>query len=487
MDHRSTANDDRPLTPADAIDATGAFVQPARERPETGLDQDLRRASTGLSVWAITFAFSLAALIAVVSFGAGMLAERSVFRNASPLDVVTGDRPFERLEEVGRLLREEYYYRPDSSAADDFAADLEESALAGMVRTLDDPYTTFLPPEQAAPAAAALDGEFGGIGVNIEAADGALRVVSTIPGTPAEAAGILSGDVIVAVDGQSLAGLETDAAGALVRGPIDSQVTIQVRRTAAPVASPTHEEAMTPPAGGSSPAVSMPATLSFTMKRAVIEPLVVSYDFQPAYGIAHIRIEIFNDKTTTQLDAALERMREDGATTLVLDLRDNGGGYVQSAQEVIGRFVTANGGPALWEDKDAGPGELESLEIIEAPDGVIDLPMTVLVNGGTASASEIVAGALADYDRASLVGAATFGKGSVQRVFNFDDGSSARITVARWLTPDQTGIPETGLTPMVTFPLGPPLSSDDPAAARAARVLATSGWSEVGPDWEGTP
>jgi len=462
MDDRRAANDDAitppllgPVLGPDGSTVRDQWVDQSDEHPVPAI-------TSGPSGWQLAFGLSLAALIAVVSFGAGMIAERSIFRNASPLDVVSGDRPFEQVQEVGRLLREEYFYRPDSDGADAFATDLEYAAVAGMVATLEDPYTSFLPPELAAPAAAALDGEFGGIGVNIDGENGALRVVSTIPGTPAEAAGLLPGDLIVTVDGQSLVGLDPDAAGALVRGPIGSSVTVEVSRL-----------------GTASP-------LPFSMERAAIEPLVVTYDFLEAFETAHIRIEIFNDKTTAQLDIALGHARDDGAAAIVLDLRDNGGGYVESAQEVIGRFVAAGAGPALWEDGDASPGDLESLPII-AGDPVTDLPMTVLVNGGTASAAEIVAGALVDYDRATLVGEATFGKGSVQRVFSFDDGSSARITVARWLTPDQTGIPGSGLVPAQLIPLGPVSASADPTASRAAQALRTLGWSEIGPDWGGTP
>ena len=498
MDHRSAANDDESTrNPPDHYpdDPPRHQIAPRSEGGPAGdhhmdgyLNQRARVAGPGVfSSWHVALGISLAALIAVVAFGAGMIAERSVFRNASPLDVVTGDRPFDQVEEVGRLLREEYYYRPGSDEADAFATELEHAALTGMVATLEDPYTTFLPPEVAAPAAAALDGVFGGIGVNIEAVAGALRVVSTIPGTPAEAVGILSGDVIVAVDGQSLAGLDSGAAGSLVRGPIGSTVTVEVRRFLTVAGTPAGAHRGTPPATVGAAPTDIVDTLSFTMERAVIEPRVVTYDYQETLDVAHVRIEIFNDKTTAQLDDALGRARDDGAAAIVLDLRDNGGGYVESAQEVIGRFVPASEGPALWEDPDAGPGDLESLEIIEAGGGVTDLPMTVLMNGGTASAAEIVAGALEDYGRATLIGADTFGKGSVQRVFTFDDGSSARITIARWLTPDQSGIPETGLVPAITIPLGPSLPAGDPAAARAAQVLRTAGWSEIGPAWGGTP
>jgi carboxyl-terminal processing protease len=156
---------------------------------------------------------------------------------------------------------------------------------------------------------------------------------------------------------------------------------------------------------------------------------------------------------------------------VVLDLRGNGGGWVTSAQEMIGRFIPEEAGPALHQDLDLQDDEdLISEPIVGGDETMFDLPLVVLIDGGTASAAEIVAGAVRDYDRGLLVGEHTFGKGLVQRVHDFEDGSSARITFARWLTPDRTPIPEEGLAPDIIVSRAPD-SADDVQLDRAAEAM----------------
>ncbi|HEV2107210.1 MAG TPA: S41 family peptidase, partial [Thermomicrobiales bacterium] len=322
-----------------------------------------------------------------------------------------------------------------------------------------DPYTTFLPPVEAGPAADHLEGEFGGIGVHIQYIDGRLTVVAPIAGSPADRAGIEPGDVIVEADGVTLSELTPAKAGALIRGPVGSTVELLIERSSA--LEPVEMEIV----------------------REEIETQVVYYDLVPETSIAHLRVTSFTERTIPQLDAALEQALNDGVTGIVLDLRDNGGGLVAAAQALIGRFVPSKAGPALWEDRGASSGALVSLPIAGGEIEAYDLPLIVVVNEGTASAAEIVAGALRDYGRAPLIGEPTFGKGLVQRIWNFDDGSSARITVARWLTPDKSAIPEDGLRVNIAVPLVPSVIDDDPIALRAARALRTEGWSEVHPNW----
>jgi carboxyl-terminal processing protease len=315
--------------------------------------------------------------------------------------------------------------------------ELDYGAARGMTEVLDDDYTVFLEPLLGAPLREELAGEYEGIGVWVEHPEGEFTIVSPIAGSPAERAGLLPGDVIIAADGQPLAGLETDAAMSLIRGPAGTSVRLTIDRESS--AQPFDVD---------------------VDREAIVIPAVV-YESLADGRVAHVTVAIFGDNTTAELDAALARAKAEDVDGIVLDLRGNGGGWVTSAQEMIGRFVPEDAGPALYQDLDLEHGgELISEPIVSGGETVFELPLVVLVDGGTASAAEIVAGAVRDYDRGILVGEPTFGKGLVQRVHDFDDGSSARISFARWLTPDQAPIPDQGLAPDVIVPRSPDLSTD---------------------------
>ena len=442
--------------------------------------------------WQWLFIGSLVALVAVIGFGGGMVAERvlfsggDLFERARELGSLTTDRApevadaYPRFAETRALLEDEYFYRPtDPEAVATFAAELERGAVAGMaaaaatpVATLDefqrqldygaargmttaleDDYTVFLEPIEQAPLSEALEGEYEGIGVWVEHPEGRFTIVTPIPGSPAEEAGLRSGDVILAADGVELTGMVGDQALDLIRGPAGTSVTLTIERPGTPGPFDVKVERQ-----------------SIALPSVVYEPVADG-------RVAHIAIGIFGDNTTAQLDQALRRAQEEGVAGIVLDLRGNGGGWVTSARETVGRFVPESRGPALYEDRSPEEGnELTSESIVGGGEEVFDLPLAVLVDGSSASSAEIVAGALRDYGRATLVGEATFGKGSVQRVHDFDDGSSARITFARWLTPNKLPIPDEGLAPDVV------VTAEDPAAAAEAqlrsavdRVLAAAG------------
>jgi carboxyl-terminal processing protease len=443
------------------------------------------------SAWQWFLVVSLTLLVALTSFAAGILAERNVFDGAPGTsrgrDVgslgsdasASGTADFARLREVQRLIEDEYYYLPtdpaafsafrdkldrdamagleaglrdepdDPSSFDAYLQEREYDAIQGMTAGLEDDYTAFLEPIEQAPVAEHISGEYEGIGVWVHHPDGRFTVVSPIPGSPAEKAGLRPGDVIETADGHPLQGISEDDALALIRGPAGTSVALTVRRPG------------------------VPEPIRVTVERATISVPAVIYRFRPEDRVAIVQVTVFGDKTIEQLDDALRRAQEDEAVGLVVDLRNNGGGWVTGAQEMIGRFVPDDRGPALYEDEAPGESdELRSEPILAGDVELHELPLVVLVNGGTASASEIVAGALQDYERARLVGESTFGKGSVQRIHDFQDGSSLRITVARWLTPDKQPIPEEGLTPDVT--VAPPSSSatgQDPQLDRAVEEV----------------
>ena len=455
-------------------------------------DEPISRQGRGHSAWPLLFLAALGMLIAVVSFGVGMLAERAVFAGGSVFERAReiggldadaepgGEAAFPRLAEVERLIEDEYFFRPTASEAlATFTAELERDAVAGMAAVaatpgasidayhqqleyaairgmtegLEDPHTAFLEPVEHAPVAEQMSGEYEGIGVWVDYPNGVLTVVAPIPGSPAEAAGLRPDDVIEAADGTPLVGVSKDEALKLIRGPAGTSVRLTIRR----------------------PGEAEPLTVDVE-RRAITMP-AVSYHPAGDGRVAWIKVTIFGDKTTGQLDAALKRAKEEEVAGIVLDLRQNGGGWVTSAREMIGRFVPADRGPAFYEDTDpADDGELDDQSIIGGGEEVFDLPVVVLVDGGTASASEIVAGALRVYRQAKLVGTPTFGKGSVQRVHDFEDGSSVRITFAQWLTPDKEPIPEEGLMPDVTVELPEGLPNGaDPQLDRAVELILGEG------------
>lgn len=454
--------------------------------------------------WRWMFVGSLISLAVVVAFGAGMLSERVIFAGGGLFERARGMADptggsfaetaelYPRFTETRNLIEDEFLFRPtDPDAAATFAAELERGALAGIAvaaatpvssldemqrqidygaargaaEVVDDPYTVFLEPVEQAPLAEALEGEYEGIGVWVEHPEGRFVIVAPIPGSPADAAGLQSGDVMLAADGVALTGLSNDEGLKLIRGPAGTSVTLLIEREGEPAPFPVE------------------------VKRQAIAIPSVIYEPQADGRVAWISVAVFGDKTTAQLDDALRRANEDGVAGVVLDLRGNGGGWVTSAREMVGRFVPEDRGPALYEDDTAGDEDEPAAEsIIGGGAEWFDKPLAVLVDGGSASASEIVAGALRDYDRAVLVGQPTFGKGLVQRVHDFPDGSSARITFARWLTPNRLPIPEEGFTPdvPVAYP-DPPNGSDPQLAAAVDAVLAEAGLPPATPTVPATP
>lgn len=396
--------------------------------------------------WLVTLFVASGALLLLVGFSGGLLVERVWL---GPERAEEGDR----IDQVAGLIESEYVDAPvEPEARASFEAELERAAIQGMVGVLD-AYSAYLPVEDNRAVTSQLEGQYQGIGVWVDFRDGEIVVISAMPGSPAEEAGLVAGDVVESADGHPLAGLSSEDALSLVRGPDGSFVSLVVRRA------------------------ETGARDTVQVQRRSIPLHSVLYQLVPGTTVAHVKVSIFSDTTTAELDDALARAAADGATGIVLDLRNNGGGWVTAAQEMVGRFLPAETGPALFEDEgddSAGPRP----EPILAAGSVTELPMVVLVNAGTASAAEIVAGALRDYGRARVVGEPTFGKGSVQRIHQLDDGSSVRITFATWLTPTQHQIEGTGIAVDVAIPPDP-----DPAASAgvadsqliAAVELATGG------------
>jgi carboxyl-terminal processing protease len=327
-------------------------------------------------------------------------------------------------------------------------------AIRGALGTLNDPHTTFLEPQPRQREIEELSGRFGGIGAYITQAEDGSIVLDPMPGLPAELAGIQKGDVVLRVDDTEVTQeMTADDVVALVRGKVGTKVRLTLRR-----------------AGQAEP-------LTFEIERQEIPSPSVEWRMLEGPGnIGYIRIGIFSGRTAQEVEAALEELQALGMTRLVLDLRGNGGGLLDAAIDVASEFLP-DGVVAYQVEK--GPAGSQAVAEnpfpVKAGGGFTEPPMVLLVDGGTASASEIVSGALQDRGRAKLVGQKTYGKGSVQSVYDLSDGSSVHITFAKWLTPNRRQIDAVGLAPDVEVALGEEDRNQgrDPQLERAVEVLST--------------
>lgn len=316
--------------------------------------------------------------------------------------------------EAWRILQRDFYGdQPDTQQR-------EHGAIDGLARAYDDPYTRFVAPEPRQREKEQLSGEFGGIGAWVNEDDAGNMRLDPMPDRPAEKAGIKKNDILVAVAGKPLTPeMTADDAVNLIRGPIGEAVELQVRRDGAP------------------------DLLTFRVIRERIEtPSVEWRVLEQNPQVGYIAIRQFTERTAGELDRALQELHQSDVQQLVLDLRHNSGGLLQSAIDVTSRFLSD--GVVLYERK--SDGTEHTYKVVDAQRSP-SWPMAVLVDGATASASEILAGALQDRSRAELVGEKTYGKGSVQLVYDLSDGSSIHVTVARWLTPNGHEINGMGLTP----------------------------------------
>lgn len=323
--------------------------------------------------------------------------------------------PLAETEEVVEQLRE--LYIDTSSLSDD---QINKAAIKGILDFIDDPYTSYLEPERFTDFTDSLAGAgatFEGIGAEVSVRDGQVMIVGPLPGSPAIKAGIEPGDIVLEVDGQATAGLDLLQAVELIRGPKDSTVVLTILR-----------------AGSLRP-------LDIAVVRDTIELTSVLARMQEN-SVGYIRLNSFDAVTSAQMIQGIADLRETGAKGLILDLRNNTGGLVASAAEVVSEFVE-DGIVCTGCD----PGGEEDLLRVSGTGTAYDLPLVVLVNGFSASASEIVAGALQDHGRALIIGTTTFGKGSVNLLLPLESGSGLYVTVARWFTPGGQVIEGNGITP----------------------------------------
>lgn len=310
---------------------------------------------------------------------------------------------------------------------------LIRGAIKGMVDVLkkdEDPYALFYTPRGYRSFQELTTGKFSGIGVWLKQKGDDLEIVSVLPETPAQASGLKRGDVVRDIDGQEVGDISSDDAVALIKGPEGTEVDLEIERDG--------------------------TTMEFTLTRAQIElPNLISRRLDGDLG--YVRLFGFARGAGGQVHEEIEKMVDDGVKGIVLDLRDNGGGLFQEAVGVASAFIE-DGEIVTYrqrsEDDIVYEAEGEAFE---------DLPLVVLVNEGTASASEIVAGALQDRERAMVIGTKTYGKGSVQEVVPLTDSSALKLTIAAYLTPDGTNIDGNGIVPDVKV--------DDVGSVQRARAV----------------
>jgi carboxyl-terminal processing protease len=333
----------------------------------------------------------------------------------SPEDI---EAIFEPFWQAWDLVHELYVDQPVDNEA------MMRGAISGMMDSLGDQHSSYMDPDQFRQANIPLEGEYEGIGAWVDPDGEYLTIVSPMPDSPAEQAGLKPGDKIIAVDGEDMTGIDGNLVIREVLGPAGSSVTLTILR----------EESSEP--------------FDVTLQRAKITVPSVDGEMLDE-NIAYVQLFTFGENSTSELRGTLEELLAERPRGLILDLRNNGGGALQTAIEVASEFI--GDGPIMFEEY--SDGRRDTYAAISGGLAT-EIPLVVLVNEGTASASEIVAGAIQDYDRGTLVGTTTFGKGSVQNWIPLkDDQGAIRVTIARWLTPDGRTIHEVGLEPDVVVEL----------------------------------
>jgi carboxyl-terminal processing protease len=331
--------------------------------------------------------------------------------------------------------------------------DLVYGALRGMVDTLD-PHSEFLDPERFKELQSDTQGQFGGLGIVIQSRDGYVTVVTPIEDTPGFQAGILAGDRLVKIDGKSAEKMTVEEAVKQLRGEPDTEVTLTMQR----------------PSSGE--------TKDYKLTRAIIKvDMAKDVNGKKEFSlldnkIGYVRLTQFGERTSVELDAALKKMKAQGMQALVLDLRSNPGGLLDQAVEVCERFLPRGQLVVTTE----GRNDKKDRKLTNRNGEFRDLPLVVLVNYGSASASEIVSGCLQDYAalgkcKAIVIGEKTFGKGSVQEILPLEGGAALRLTTSKYYTPSHKVIHEHGITPDIVVPM-----SDE--EERLARLRITPGGIE---------
>jgi carboxyl-terminal processing protease len=400
----------------------------------------------------------LALLLAAAAFFSGMQIssgeaqlEAGLFSIFSRTPAVAEDVDLREFWRVWNLMESKFV---SSSSTESISQETRiQGAISGLVKSYGDPYTVFLPPTDAAEFDDTISGNFGGVGMEVGLRDEVVTVIAPLPDTPAMKAGIIAADIVVKIDETSTEGMGINEAVKLIRGEKGSTVLLTVYRQ------------------GEAGLLEIPVvrdTITIPTVRTVVRD-----------GVFIISLYSFNALAEEKMKDALQEYARSGTKKLVLDLRGNPGGFLQSAVAIGSYFIPA--GEVIVREN-FGDGSKEELYRSygktlgkAAPDEMI-----VLIDGGSASASEILAGALSQHGIATLLGQTTFGKGSVQELVDLPDGSSLKVTIARWFTPDGTSISIDGLAPDIVIERTPQqiMAEEDPQLEAA--VLWLNGDKTVG-------
>lgn len=340
---------------------------------------------------------------------------------------------------VWRLLQK-HYLRPGDMTSDKMVY----GAVSGMVDALGDPYTLFMTPKDSKDFDNAMSGTLEGIGAQLDSQSGIVTIVAPLKGSPAEKAGLLARDAIIKVDGVDTTTLRLDEVVRKIRGPKGTTVSITVVR----------------------PGKSEPVTVTVVRDAIHIPSVESKVTKTPKGTVGVVALNQFGDDAIPEMTKAVGALPKD-IKGFVLDLRFNGGGYLDGAVDLVSMFQKT-GKVVTVDHRDAAPEEHDVTGKTLLP----DIPMVVLINGGSASASEITAGALKDNARAKVIGMQSFGKGTVQEIIDLPGGSSLRVTIAKWLTPSGHDLGKKGITPDIVVDR----TADDVKAGKDPQIDAALAW-----------
>lgn len=356
-------------------------------------------------------------VIATVIFGTGLLVGAAM--NGS-MYASEGKIDSKLLRQVKRELDNKFiFWKASSTAPTD--EDFEYAVIQGYVSAYKDPYTIFMPPVEAKSFTENVQGSFGGVGMSVGMKDGNIVVIAPLKDSPAMKAGIKAGDIIIDVDGTNVIGRNSDEAVNMIRGPIDTNVVVKVVRKGE----------------------QQPRTFTITRKEIKIPTL----DTEVKNGVFLIRLYNFSAESAVLFEKAVEASKQSGQKYVLIDLRGNPGGYLEAAVQISSFFLPE--GSVVVSEKQGVEQTVVNHRSAGFPGIGANRKIGVLIDEGSASASEILAGALQDTKIATVFGTKSFGKGSVQELINFEGGSALKVTIAKWFTPSGTSISEHGITPDV--------------------------------------